>query len=78
LSALSAKNLKLDQNLPFWFISSTHLDLCDHMKILRCLKGEGGMVEEVFFHGLSLDVILSQVIANSWKKVKKPSHSEVN
>jgi hypothetical protein len=48
MSGLSAKNLKLDQNLPFWFISSTHLDLCDHMNILRCLKGEGGMVEEVF------------------------------
>jgi hypothetical protein len=41
MSGLSAKNLKLDQNLPFWFISSTHLDLCDHVKILRCLKGEG-------------------------------------
>jgi hypothetical protein len=49
MSGLSAKkNLKLDQNLPFWFISSTHLDVCDHVKILRCLKGEGGMVEEVF------------------------------
>jgi hypothetical protein len=47
MSNLSAKNLELDQNLPFWFISSTHLDLCDHVKILRCLKGEGGMVEEV-------------------------------
>jgi hypothetical protein len=47
MSDLSAKNLKLDQNLSFWFISSTHLDLCDHVKILRCLKGEGGMVEEV-------------------------------
>jgi hypothetical protein len=45
---LSAKYLKLDQNLPFWFIPSTHFDLCDHVKILRCLKGEGGMVEEVF------------------------------
>jgi hypothetical protein len=42
------KNLMLGQNLPLWFISSTHLDLCDHMKILRYLKGEGGMVEEVF------------------------------
>jgi hypothetical protein len=48
MSGLSVKNLKLDQNLPFWFISSIHLDLCDHVKILRCLKGEGGMVEEVF------------------------------
>jgi hypothetical protein len=48
MSGLSAKILKLDQNLPFWFISSTHLDLCDHVKILRCLKGEWGMVEEVF------------------------------
>jgi hypothetical protein len=48
MSGLSAKNLKFDQNLPFWFISSTHLDLCDYVKILRCLKGEGGMVEEVF------------------------------
>jgi hypothetical protein len=48
MSGLSAKNLKLDQNLPFYFISSTHHDLCDHVKILRCLKGEGGMVEEVF------------------------------
>jgi hypothetical protein len=48
MSGLSAKNLKLDQNLPFWFIFSTHLDLCDHVKILRFLKGEGGMVEEVF------------------------------
>jgi hypothetical protein len=48
MSGLSEKNLKLDQNLPFWFISSTHLDLCDYVKILRCLKGEGGMVEEVF------------------------------
>jgi hypothetical protein len=48
MSGFSAKNLKLDQNLPFWFISSTHLDLYDHVKILRCLKGEGGMVEEVF------------------------------
>jgi hypothetical protein len=46
---LSVKNLKLDQSFPFWFISSTHLDLCDHVKILRCLKGEGGMVEDVFF-----------------------------
>jgi hypothetical protein len=45
---LSAKNLKFDQNLLFWFISSTHLDLCDHVKILRCLKGEGDMVDEVF------------------------------
>jgi hypothetical protein len=51
---LSAKNLKLDQNHPFWFISYTYLDLCDHVKIL------------------------SQVIANCWKKVKQPSHSEVN
>jgi hypothetical protein len=41
MSGLSAKNLKLDQNLHFWFISSTHLDLCDHVKILQCLKGEG-------------------------------------
>jgi hypothetical protein len=41
MSGLSAKNLKLDQNLPFWFIFSTHLDLCDHVKILRCLKREG-------------------------------------
>jgi hypothetical protein len=48
MSGLSAKNLKLDQNLSFWFISSTHIDLCDHVKILQCLKGEGGMVEEVF------------------------------
>jgi hypothetical protein len=48
MSGLSGKNLKLDQNLPFWFISFTHLDLCDQVKILRCLKGEGGMVEEVF------------------------------
>jgi hypothetical protein len=48
MSGLSTKNLKLDQNFLFWFISSTHLDLCDHVKILRCLKGEGGMVEEVF------------------------------
>jgi hypothetical protein len=48
MSGLSAKNLKLDQNLSFWFISSTHIDLCDHVKILRCLKGEGGMVEELF------------------------------
>jgi hypothetical protein len=48
MSGLSTKNLKLDQNLPFCFISSTHLDLCDHVKILHCLKGEGGMVEEVF------------------------------
>jgi hypothetical protein len=48
MSGLSAKNLKLDQNLPFWFISSTYLNICDHVKILRCLKGEGGMVEEVF------------------------------
>jgi hypothetical protein len=77
-SGLSAKNLKLNQNIPFWFISSTHLDLCGHVKILRCLKGEGGMVEEVFCHGLSLYVISSQVIANCWKKVKQPSHSEVN
>jgi hypothetical protein len=64
---LSAKNLKLDQNLPFWFISPTHLDLCDHVKILQCLKGEGGMVEEVFCHGLSLYMILNQIIANCWK-----------
>jgi hypothetical protein len=42
MSGLSAKNLKLDQNLSFWFISPTHLDLCDHVEILRCLKGEGG------------------------------------
>jgi hypothetical protein len=48
MSGLVAKNLKLDQNLPFWFISSTHLDLCNHVKILRSLKGEGSMVEEVF------------------------------
>jgi hypothetical protein len=48
MSGLSEKNLKLDQNLPFWFISSTHLDQCDYVKILRYLKGEGGMVEEVF------------------------------
>jgi hypothetical protein len=48
MSVLLAKNLKLDQNLPFWFISPTHLDLCDHVKILQGLKGEGGMVEKVF------------------------------
>jgi hypothetical protein len=41
MSSLSAKNLKLDQNLPFLIISSTHLDLCHHVKILRCLKREG-------------------------------------
>jgi hypothetical protein len=43
MSDLSAKNLKLNQNLPFWFISSIHLDLCDAM-----LKRGRGMVEEVF------------------------------
>jgi hypothetical protein len=64
MSGLSAKNLKLDQNLPFWFISSTHLDLCDHVTILRCLKGEGGYGGGSFCHELSLYVILSQVIAN--------------
>jgi hypothetical protein len=57
MSGLSAKNLKLDQNLPFWFISSTHLDLCDHVKILRCLKGEGGMVEKVLSWIISLCVV---------------------
>jgi hypothetical protein len=64
MPGLSVKNLKWDQNLSFYFISSIHLDLCDNVKILQCLKGEGGMVEEVFCHGLSLYVILSQVIAN--------------
>jgi hypothetical protein len=55
MSGLLAKNLTLNQNIPFWFISSTHLDLCDHVKILRCLKGEGAMVEEVFvMHYLSM------------------------
>jgi hypothetical protein len=44
MSGHSAKNLKLDQNLSFWFISSTHLDLCDHVKFLWCLKGEGGWI----------------------------------
>jgi hypothetical protein len=48
MPGLSAKNLKLDQNLHFLFISSTHLNLCDRVKILQCLKGEGGMVEEAF------------------------------
>jgi hypothetical protein len=48
------KNLKLDKNLPFWFISSTHLDLCHHVKILRCLKGEGGMVDDVLSWIISL------------------------
>jgi hypothetical protein len=42
------KKSQVDHNLPFWFISSTHLDLCDYVKILRCLKEEGGIVEEVF------------------------------
>jgi hypothetical protein len=42
------------------------------------LKRGRGMVEEVFCHGLSLYVILSKVIANCWKNVKQPSHSEVN
>jgi hypothetical protein len=35
------------------------------------------MVEEVFVMNY-LYVILSQVIVNYWKKVKQPSHSEVN
>ena len=43
-----SKNLNLDQIFIFWFIPSIYLDLCDHVKILRGLKGEGGMVEEVF------------------------------
>jgi hypothetical protein len=60
------------------FFSSIHLDLCDHVKIMRCLKGEGGYGWGSFCHGLSLYVILSQVIANCWKKVKQPSHSEEN
>jgi hypothetical protein len=54
MSGLSAKNLKLDQNLPLWFISCTHLDLCDCVKILWYLKGEGGMVEEVLSWIVSL------------------------
>jgi hypothetical protein len=55
MSSPSAKNLMLDQNFPFGFISSTHLDLRDHVKILWCLKGEEGMVEEVFvMHYLSM------------------------
>jgi hypothetical protein len=41
MSGPLAKSLKLDQNFPFWFISSTHLDLRDHVKILWCLKEEG-------------------------------------
>jgi hypothetical protein len=32
------KNLNLNQNLHFLFISSIYLDLCDHVNILRCLK----------------------------------------
>jgi hypothetical protein len=67
MSGLSAKNLKLDQNLPFWFISSTHLDLYDHVKVLWCLKGEG-VGWWSFYHGLSLYVILRQVIANWWER----------
>jgi hypothetical protein len=35
---LLSKNLFLNQNLHFWFISSIYLDLCDHVKILRCLN----------------------------------------
>jgi hypothetical protein len=54
MSGLSAKNLKLNQNLLFWFISSTHLDLCDYVKILWCLKGEAGYAGGSFCHGLSL------------------------
>jgi hypothetical protein len=31
-----------------------------------------------FYHRLSLFVMLSYVIVNYWKKVKQPSHTEVN
>jgi hypothetical protein len=61
MSGLSAKNLKLNQNLLFWFISSTHLNLCDHVKILWWLKGKGGMVEEVF--------IMDYLSVWSWAKL---------
>jgi hypothetical protein len=61
MSDLSAKNLKLDQNLPFWFISPTHIDLCEDFAMLKRGRGYGG---GSFCHGLSLYVILRQVIAN--------------
>jgi hypothetical protein len=42
------------------------------------LKSGRGYVWGSFCHGLSIYVIVSQVIANCWKKVKQPSHSKVN
>jgi hypothetical protein len=42
------------------------------------LKRGRVMVEKVFYHGLSLYVILSQVTVNCWKKVKQSSISVVN
>jgi hypothetical protein len=77
MSDLSAKNLKLNQNLPFLFISSIHLDLCDHVKILRCLKGEGVWLKKFLSWIISL-CDLEPSYCQLLKKVKQPSHSEVN
>jgi hypothetical protein len=49
MSGLSAKISSWIKTFP-----STHLDLFDHVKILQCLKGEGGMVEEVLSWIISL------------------------
>jgi hypothetical protein len=54
MSGFSAKISFLDQNLPFWFISSIYLDLCDHVKILPCISKEWSIDEEDLSWTISL------------------------
>jgi hypothetical protein len=62
MSGFSAKISNLNQNLHFWFIFSIYLDICDHVKILRCMNMEWIVDKEDLSWTISLCVILSKVI----------------
>jgi hypothetical protein len=57
------KNLNLDQNLHFSFVSSISLNLRDHVNISWCINKEW-IVDKEICQRISLYVILSKVIVN--------------
>jgi hypothetical protein len=74
-----SKNLKLDQNLPFWFIPFIYLDLCDHVKILQCLNRNSLSIRKRYQGTISLwDLEQSHIFINSWNKFKHQRSDQAN
>jgi hypothetical protein len=69
------KNI-LDQIFFFWFISSIYLDLCDHVKILRCLNEKWIIDKEVLSWTISLWDLEQSHICQSLEEGVTPQNSK--